>query len=241
MILYPAIDLKDGQVVRLLRGDLDAATVYSHDPGATAHGWADLGFAWLHVVDLNGAVAGQPVNAAAVRDILRRVGGRMQVQLGGGIRTLAQIETWLSAGLARVILGSVALRDPALVKQAARAFPGQVLVGLDARDGRVATDGWMKTSATLALDLAKEFEDAGVAALIYTDIGRDGALTGVNIDATVALAAAVSIPVIASGGVRDVADLRALKAAAAPIAGVISGRALYDGRLDPAAALAAVA
>ncbi len=241
MILYPAIDLKDGKVVRLFRGDLDKATVYSHDPGATALNWANLGFTWLHVVDLNGAVAGQPVNAAAVRDILRCVGGQMQVQLGGGIRTLAQIKTWLDAGLARVILGSAALWNPALVKQAAHAFPGQILVGLDARDGRVATDGWVKTSDTLALDLAKEFENVGVAALIYTDIGRDGALTGVNVDATAALAEAVSIPVIASGGVRDVADLHALKAESAPIAGVISGRALYDGRLDPAAALAALA
>ena len=237
MILYPAIDLKDGQVVRLLKGDLDAFTVYGDDPGQSAAHWADFGFPWLHVVDLNGAVTGHSVNAAAVASILATVKGKMQVQLGGGIRTLGQIEQWLNAGLSRVILGSIALRDPDLVKAAAKTFPGQIVVGIDARDGRVATDGWLETSETTALELAQEFEASGVAALIHTDIDRDGALSGVNIAATAALAQAVSIPVIASGGLRDMGDLVDLKAAEAPIAGVISGRALYDGRLDPVAAL----
>ena len=240
MILYPAIDLKDGQVVRLLKGDLDATTVYGDNPGETAAKWADLDFPWLHVVDLNGAVEGKPVNEAAVSSILQAVQGRMQVQLGGGIRTLEQIEAWLKTGLSRVILGSIALRDPALVKSAAKAFPDQIVVGIDARDGKVATDGWLKTSETLALDLAKEFEASGVAAIIYTDIDRDGALTGVNVAATAALAAHVSIPVIASGGLKGLGDLDALKNASAPIAGVISGRALYDGRLDPVEALRAL-
>ena len=241
MILYPAIDLKDGQVVRLLRGDLEQTTVYGDRPEQTAQGWADLGFPWLHVVDLNGAVVGRPVNAEAVRKIIHQVGGRMNVQLGGGIRTLAQIENWLDAGIARVILGSVSLSNPELVKSAARAFPDQIVVGLDARNGWVATDGWIKTSTTRATDLAKKFEDEGVAALIYTDIDRDGALNGINLAATSALARAVSIPVIASGGLRDLDDLRALKAAPEPIAGVISGRALYDGRLEPAQALSVLA
>ncbi len=237
MIVYPAIDLKDGQVVRLLRGDLDATTVYGENPGETASGWADLGFPWLHVVDLNGAVEGRPVNAEAVASILSHVKGRMQVQLGGGIRTLAQVEAWLEAGLSRVILGSIALRDPALVKAAAKAFPQQIVVGIDARDGRVATDGWLETSDTRALDLAKEFEASGVAAIIYTDIDRDGALTGINVSATAELANAVSIPVIASGGLKGPEDLEALQTVDAPIAGVISGKALYDGRLDPVDAL----
>lgn len=240
MILYPAIDLKDGQVVRLLKGDLDAVTVYGQNPAQTAMRWADLGFPWLHVVDLNGAVAGHPVNADAVAQILAATKGRMQVQLGGGIRTLAQIEAWLEAGLARVILGSIAVADPPLVKAAARAFPGQIVVGIDARDGRVATHGWLKTSDKRAIDLACEFAASGIAAIIYTDIDRDGGLSGVNVAATADLAAAVPIPVIASGGLKNLADLTALKAAPAPIAGVISGRALYDGRLDPVAALAAL-
>ena len=237
MILYPAIDLKDGQVVRLLKGDLNATTVYGDNPGETAAGWADLHFPWLHVVDLNGAVTGQPVNRAAVESILAAVKGRMHVQLGGGIRTLAQIETWLDAGLSRVILGSIAVKDPDLVRAAARAFPDQVVVGLDARDGWVATEGWLETSDVQAIDLAKAFEDSGVTAIIYTDIDRDGALTGVNIPATTALADAVSIPVIASGGLKDMDDLHGLRAAG-NIAGVISGKALYDGRLNPADALA---
>ena len=237
MILYPAIDLKDGQVVRLFKGDLDATTVYGDAPGETATHWADQGFSHLHVVDLNGAVAGTPVNKGAVQDILASTKGRMQVQLGGGIRTLAQVETWLEAGLDRLILGSVAVKDPELVKTAAKTFPGQIIVGLDARDGFVATEGWLETSDVQALDLAKAFEDCGVAAIIYTDIDRDGALTGVNIPATAALAEAVSIPVIASGGLKDLADLQALIDTPAPIAGVISGKALYDGRLDPAQAL----
>jgi len=241
MILYPAIDLKDGQVVRLLKGDLDAVTVYGDDPGKAALHWAGLGFPWLHVVDLNGAVSGASVNGAAVDAILQATKGRMQVQLGGGIRTLAQIEAWLQKGMDRVILGSIALRDPDLVKEAARAYPEQIVVGLDAREGRVATDGWLKTSDTLALDLAKAFESCGVAALIYTDIDRDGALSGVNVTATAELAAAVSIPVIASGGLKGLEDLSALQAASAPIAGVISGRALYDGRLDPLKALKSLA
>ena len=236
MILYPAIDLKDGQVVRLLKGDLDATTVYGDKPGETAADWADLGFPWLHVVDLNGAVEGQPVNRAAVESILASVKDRMQVQLGGGIRTLAQIEAWLDAGLSRVILGSIAVKNPDLVKEAAKAFPNQVVVGLDARDGWVATEGWLENSDVQAVDLAKAFEDSGVTAIIYTDIDRDGALTGVNIPSTKALADAVTIPVIASGGLKDMDDLRGLRSAG-NIAGVISGKALYDGRLDPAEAL----
>lgn len=237
MILYPAIDLKDGQVVRLFKGDLDATTVYGDAPGETARHWADQGFSHLHVVDLNGAVAGSPVNRAAVADILAATKGRMQVQLGGGIRTLAQVDAWIEAGLDRLILGSVALKDPELVKTAAKAYPNKIIVGLDARDGFVATEGWLETSNVQALDLAKVFEDCGVAAIIYTDIDRDGALTGVNIDATAKLAQAISIPIIASGGLKDISDLQALIDAPAPIAGVISGKALYDGRLDPATAL----
>ena len=237
MIVYPAVDLKDGQVVRLLRGDLSASTVYGDNPGETAKRWADLGFPWLHIVDLNGAVEGRPVNAGAIADIVAQVKGQMQLQLGGGIRTLAQVEAWLEAGISRVILGSIALRAPALVKAAAKAFPGQVVVGIDARNGRVASDGWLATSDTWAVDLARQFEASGVAAIIYTDIDRDGALTGVNVAATAQLAAVVSIPVIASGGLKGPEDLQALQAADVPIAGVVSGRALYDGRLDPADAL----
>ena len=237
MILYPAIDLKDGQVVRLLKGDLDHVTVYDDHPSLSALKWADAGFTYLHVVDLDGAVKGQPVNAEAVSSILTAVKGRMQVQLGGGIRTMQHVEQWLDAGLSRVILGSVALRHPELVKTAAKAFPDQIVVGIDAREGRVATDGWLATSQTHALDLAKEFEASGVAAIIYTDIDRDGAMGGINVAATAALAKAVSIPVIASGGLRDIRDLRALAHAPEPIAGVISGRALYNGRLNPQSAL----
>lgn len=237
MILYPAIDLKDGACVRLLRGDMDKATVFGTDPAAQARAFVAAGCDWLHLVDLNGAFAGQPVNAAAVEAILAAV--PVPCQLGGGIRDMATIEGWLAKGLARVILGTVAVENPALVRQAARAFPGRVAVGIDARKGRVATKGWATETDITATDLARAFEDAGVAAIIYTDIDRDGAMQGPNIAATEALARAVSIPVIASGGVSSLADLMALKATGA-IAGAISGRALYDGALDLGAALAAL-
>ncbi len=237
MILFPAIDLKDGRCVRLVKGDLDQETVFNDDPADQASSFEAAGFGWLHIVDLNGAVAGRPVNAAAVEAILGAL--TIPAQLGGGIRDMATIETWLEKGLRRVILGTVALTDPALVRAACRDFPGRVAVGIDARGGRVATDGWLKTSETRAEDLARAFEDAGVAAIIYTDIDRDGALGGVNVEATAALARAVSTPVIASGGVSGMDDLKRLKAVESDgIAGVICGRALYDGRIDPAAALA---
>ena len=239
MILYPAIDLKDGQCVRLLRGDMDAATVFSDDPAAQAAAFEAAGCQWVHLVDLNGAFAGRAVNAAAVEAVLARV--RAPCQLGGGIRDLAAIEGWLSKGLARVILGTVAVRDPALVRGAARAFPGRVAVGIDARGGRVAVEGWAETTDLTALDLARRFEDAGVAAIIYTDIDRDGAMQGPNVAATAALANAVRIPVIASGGVSSLDDLRALKDCGAPLDGVISGRALYDGRIDVAEAVRVLA
>lgn len=237
MILYPAIDLKDGACVRLLRGDMDAATVFGTDPGAQARSFQDAGARWLHLVDLNGAFAGQPVNAAAVQAILSVVD--IPVQLGGGIRDMATIKGWVDRGIARVILGTVAVEDPDLVRAAARAFPGQVAVGIDARAGRVATRGWAEESDVMAQDLARRFEDAGVAAIIYTDIDRDGAMGGPNVGATEALARAVSIPVIASGGVSSLDDVLALKATGV-IAGAISGRALYDGALDLGAALAAL-
>ena len=215
---------------------MDDATVYSQNPGAQARAWQDAGFSWLHVVDLNGAFAGKPVNAAAVSDILANV--TMPVQLGGGIRSMAQIETWLTAGISRVILGSVAAKNPALVLEACRAFPGRVAVGIDARDGFVATEGWAETSTLPAPELARHFEGAGVSAIIYTDIARDGMLGGLNIAQTVALANGISTPVIASGGVGSLADLAALKAAKCPgIEGVIIGRALYDGRVDPKSAV----
>jgi phosphoribosylformimino-5-aminoimidazole carboxamide ribotide isomerase len=233
---YPAIDLKDGACVRLRRGEMDDATVYSSNPGAQAKAWQDAGFRWLHVVDLNGAFAGKPVNEAAVRDILANVA--MPVQLGGGIRSMAQIETWLAAGITRVILGSVAAKNPALVIEACRAFPGRVAVGIDARDGFVATEGWAETSTLAATELARHFEGAGVSAIIYTDIARDGMLGGLNIEQTVGLARGISTKVIASGGVGSLEDLAALKAANCPgIEGVIIGRALYDGRVEPRAAL----
>jgi len=239
--LFPAIDLKDGACVRLQRGEMDRATVYSADPAAQARVWQDAGFEWLHVVDLNGAFAGRPVNGAAVAAILSAV--TLPVQLGGGIRDMAQIEHWLAAGISRVILGSAAVKNPALVSEACRAHPGRVVVGIDARDGMVATEGWADTSSVTALDVALRFEDAGAAAIVYTDIGRDGMMTGVNLEQTAALAARLRTPVIASGGVASLADIVALRAAAArgagTIAGVIVGRALYDGRIDPAAALAA--
>jgi len=239
VILYPAIDLKDGQCVRLLRGDMAAATVFNDDPAAQAAAFEAAGCQWVHLVDLNGAFAGRAVNAAAVEAVLARV--RAPCQLGGGIRDLAAIEGWLSKGLARVILGTVAVRDPALVRGAARAFPGRVAVGIDARGGRVAVEGWAETTDLTALDLARRFEDAGVAAIIYTDIDRDGAMQGPNVAATAALANAVRIPVIASGGVSSLDDLRALKDCGAPLDGVISGRALYDGRIDVAEAVRVLA
>ena len=239
MILYPAIDLKDGKCVRLLRGEMEAATVFNDDPAAQARAFEAAGCGWLHLVDLNGAFAGQPVNAAAVEAILASV--TVPTQLGGGIRDMGTIEGWLAKGLARVILGTVAVRDPGLVREAARAFPGRVAVGIDARGGRVAVEGWAETTEMTAVDLARRFEDAGVAAIIYTDIDRDGAMGGPNIEATAALARAVSIPVIASGGVSSMEDLRALKACGAALDGVISGRALYDGRIDLAEAVALLA
>ncbi|MEM6896484.1 MAG: 1-(5-phosphoribosyl)-5-[(5-phosphoribosylamino)methylideneamino]imidazole-4-carboxamide isomerase [Pseudomonadota bacterium] len=238
MILYPAIDLKDGQAVRLLRGDMEKATVFNDAPAAQAAAFEAAGCAWLHLVDLNGAFAGEPVNAAAVSEILSTV--KVPAQLGGGIRDMATIEAWLQKGLARVILGTVAVEDPELVKSAARAFPGQVAVGLDARGGRVATRGWAEETDVTVTDLAKRFEDAGVAAIIYTDIDRDGAMGGPNVAATEALAKATDIPVIASGGVSSLIDLLALRDTGV-IAGAISGRALYDGALDLRAALAALA
>ena len=235
MILYPAIDLKDGQCVRLYKGDMAKATVFGEDPAAQARTFQQAGCEWLHLVDLDGAFAGKPRNAAAVEAILAAVD--VPAQLGGGIRDLGQIEAWLNKGLARVILGTAAVRDPELVRSAAGAFPGQVAVGIDARDGLVAVEGWAETTETTALDLARRFEDAGVAAIIYTDIERDGAMQGPNVEATAALARAVSIPVIASGGVSSLADIQALKDSGAPLNGVISGRALYEGALDLKAAL----
>ncbi len=241
LTLYPAIDLKDGRCVRLRRGEMADATVYAEDPAAQARAWQDAGFAWLHVVDLNGAFAGRSVNGDAIRAILGAV--TLPVQLGGGIRDLAAIEAWLGAGIRRVILGSVAARDPALVREACRRFPGQVVVGIDARDGFVATEGWAETTTLAATEFAPRMEEAGAAALIYTDIARDGMLSGVNLAQTVALARLVAVPVIASGGVGGLADLAALRDAApgTSLAGVVVGRALYDGRIDPAAALAALA
>ena len=238
MILYPAIDLKDGKCVRLLRGEMAAATVFGDDPAAQALKFQQAGCQWLHLVDLNGAFAGQPVNASAVEAILAAIS--VPAQLGGGIRDLATIELWLSRGLARVILGTAAVEDPDLVRRAARAFPGKIAVGIDARRGYVATRGWAEETTVQAVDLARRFEDAGVAALIYTDIDRDGAMQGPNIPATEALARSVTIPVIASGGVSRMEDLLALRDTGV-IAGAISGRALYDGAIDLAGALAALA
>lgn len=235
MILYPAIDLKDGNCVRLYKGEMDQATVFNDDPAAQAAAFEAAGCEWLHLVDLNGAFAGTPVNAAAVEAILQRTS--VPAQLGGGIRDMATIETWLSKGLKRVILGTVAVENPDLVREAARAFPGQVAVGIDARDGKVATKGWAEETDVDVTDLARQFEDAGIAAIIYTDINRDGAMQGPNVEATAALARAVSIPVIASGGVSSLDDLRALKASGAPLDGAISGRALYDGAIDLGEAL----
>ncbi|ETX16104.1 1-(5-phosphoribosyl)-5-[(5-phosphoribosylamino)methylideneamino] imidazole-4-carboxamide isomerase [Roseivivax halodurans JCM 10272] len=238
MILYPAIDLKDGQAVRLLRGDMEKSTVFNDDPAAQARAFVEAGCQWLHLVDLNGAFAGRPVNADAVEAILAQTD--VPAQLGGGIRDMATIETWLEKGLARVILGTVAVENPDLVREAARAFPGKIAVGIDARQGRVATKGWAEETDVMATDLAKSFEDAGVAAVIYTDIDRDGAMGGPNVEATADLGRAVSIPVIASGGVSSLGDLTALRDTGV-IAGAISGRALYDGALDLGEALRALA
>lgn len=234
MILYPAIDLKDGACVRLRRGDMDQATVFNDDPGAQAKQFADAGCEWVHVVDLNGAFAGAPVNGAAVDAILAAV--TVPVQLGGGIRSLDTAEDWLARGVQRIVLGTVAVKDPDMVIEACRRWPGQVAVGIDARGGFVAVEGWAEQSTLSVSDMAARFEDAGVAAIIYTDIDRDGMMQGVNVEATAALAAETSIPVIASGGIAALDDLKALRAKGG-IAGAISGRALYDGRLDIGAAL----
>jgi phosphoribosylformimino-5-aminoimidazole carboxamide ribotide isomerase len=239
VILFPAIDLKNGQCVRLEQGDMARATVFNLDPAAQAASFAAQGFEYLHVVDLDGAFAGKPVNAHAVEAMLAKVA--MPVQLGGGIRDLKTVEAWLEKGITRVIIGTAAVRDPELVKSAAKKFPGRVAVGLDARDGKVAVEGWAATSEVTVLDIARRFEDAGVAAIIFTDIARDGLLKGLNLDATVALADCISIPVIASGGFASMGDVKALLTPRAKkLAGAIVGRALYDGRLDPAAALALV-
>jgi phosphoribosylformimino-5-aminoimidazole carboxamide ribotide isomerase len=239
VILFPAIDLKNGQCVRLEQGDMARATVFNLDPAAQARAFATQGFEYLHVVDLDGAFAGKPMNAHAVEAMLKAV--TMPVQLGGGIRDLGTIEAWLAKGIARVIIGTAAVRDPELVKSAAKAFPDRVAVGLDARDGKVAVQGWAETSELTALEIAQRFEDAGVAAIVFTDIARDGLLKGLNLDATVALAERISIPVIASGGLASIDDINAMLAPQSrKLAGAIAGRALYDGRLDPAAALALI-
>ena len=242
MNLYPAIDLKDGACVRLLRGEMDKATVFNADPGDQARRFIAAGCRWIHVVDLNGAFAGEPVNGAAVDAILSAAEGKVHIQLGGGIRHLQTVSYWLDKGVRRVILGTAALKNPDLVKRACAAWPGRVAIGIDARNGRVAVEGWAETSDITAPELAEKFEDCGVAAIIFTDIDRDGAMQGPNIDSTEALAKALSIPVIASGGVSSLDDLLALRARAeSGIEGAISGRALYDGRLDLAEALTALA
>jgi phosphoribosylformimino-5-aminoimidazole carboxamide ribotide isomerase len=236
LIVFPAIDLKGGQVVRLAEGDMDRATVYGDDPAAQAMLFANAGAGHLHVVDLDGAFAGASVNGEAVREIVRRFPGH--VQLGGGIRTRASVEGWFDLGVARVVIGTAALEDPDFVRGVARDFPGGIVVAVDAKDGMVATKGWADVSTTTATDLARRFEDAGVAALLFTDVGRDGLLKGCNVEATVDLARAVSIPVIASGGLASMADIeRLLQPDCALLAGAISGRALYDGRIDPQLAL----
>jgi phosphoribosylformimino-5-aminoimidazole carboxamide ribotide isomerase len=236
MILFPAIDLKEGLAVRLQQGDMARATVFHRDPAAQARAFEAQGFEYLHIVDLDGAFAGKPVNAGAVDRILETVG--IPVQLGGGVRDMATVEGWLGKGVTRVIIGTAAVRDPAFVKEAAKNFPGKVAVGLDARDGKVAVEGWAEASELSALDIARRFEDAGVAAIIYTDIARDGMLQGLNLEATVALAEAISIPVVASGGLASIDDIKAmLEPRAKKLQGAIAGRALYDGRLNAAEAL----
>ncbi len=240
MILFPAIDLKEGRCVRLVQGDMEQATVFNDDPAAQAADFAAQGFSWLHIVDLDGAFAGKPMNAAAVEAILAQV--KLPLQLGGGIRDMKTVEGWLERGAARVIIGTAAVRDPAFVREAARRFPGKVAVGIDARDGRVAVEGWARLSEMSAEDLGRSFADAGVAAIIYTDIARDGILKGLNIEATLKLAHAVGIPVIASGGLASIEDVaRLLEPDCAVLEGAITGRALYDGRLDPKEALALIA
>jgi phosphoribosylformimino-5-aminoimidazole carboxamide ribotide isomerase len=239
VILFPAIDLKNGQCVRLEQGDMARATVFNLDPAAQARNFAAQGFEYLHVVDLDGAFAGRPMNAHAVEAMLKAVS--IPVQLGGGIRDLDTAEAWLAKGIARVIIGTAAVRDPELVRAASKKFPGRVAVGLDARDGKVAVEGWAETSEVSALEIAQRFEDAGVAAIIFTDIARDGLLKGLNLDATIALAERISIPVIASGGLASIEDVKALLAPRAKkLAGAIAGRALYDGRIDPAEVLALI-
>ncbi len=239
MILFPAIDLKEGRCVRLVRGDMAQATVFNNDPAAQAKAFVDQGFEYLHVVDLDGAFAGKPVNADAVSRILDVC--KIPLQLGGGIRDMATIDKWLARGVTRVIIGTAAVRDPSLVREAARRYPGRVAVGIDARQGFVAVEGWAQVSQLSAAELGKRFEDAGVAAIIYTDIARDGVLAGLNLEATMELAEAISIPVIASGGLASIDDVREiLKPERARLAGAIAGRALYDGRIDPAAALALI-
>ncbi len=235
MILYPAIDLKDGNAVRLYKGEMDQATVFNENPAAQALEFVNAGCEWLHLVDLNGAFAGEPVNAAPVEEILKQC--KVPAQLGGGIRDMATIERWLDKGLTRVILGTVAVENPDLVRQACKAFPGHVAVGIDARNGKVATKGWAEETNVNVIDLARSFEDAGVSAIIYTDINRDGAMQGPNVEATAELANAMSIPVIASGGVSSLDDLRNLKNCGAALNGAISGRALYDGAIDLGEAL----
>ena len=240
MILFPAIDLKEGRCVRLVQGDMDQATVFNDDPADQALSFQNQGFSWLHLVDLDGAFAGKPMNAQAVESILATT--RLPVQLGGGIRTMKTVEGWISRGVKRVIIGTAAVRDPAFVRAAAAAFPGQVAVGIDARDGRVAVDGWAQMSEMSAVDLGKRFEDAGVCAIIYTDIARDGILKGLNIEMTLDLARKLTIPVIASGGLASIADIeQLLTPECAVLEGAITGRALYDGRLDPSEALALIA
>jgi phosphoribosylformimino-5-aminoimidazole carboxamide ribotide isomerase len=240
MILFPAIDLKEGRCVRLVQGDMAQATVFNDDPAAQGAAFEAQGFPWLHVVDLDGAFAGKPMNAAAVDAILKRVS--IPLQLGGGIRDMKTVERWLAKGVARVIIGTAAVRDPDFVREAARLHPGRIAVGIDAKDGRVAVEGWARTSTITAEALGRRFEDAGVAAIVYTDIARDGVLKGLNIPMTLALARAVSIPVIASGGLASLADIeRLLEPDCAALAGAITGRALYDGRIDPREALALIA
>ncbi|MBS7696957.1 MULTISPECIES: 1-(5-phosphoribosyl)-5-[(5-phosphoribosylamino)methylideneamino]imidazole-4-carboxamide isomerase [unclassified Chelatococcus] len=239
MILFPAIDLKEGRCVRLVQGDMDQATVFNDDPAAQAATFAAQGFSWLHVVDLDGAFAGRPMNAAAVEGIIAR--SPMPLQLGGGIRDMKTVDGWIERGISRVVIGTAAVRDPEFVREAARVHPGRIAVGIDARDGRVAVEGWARLSEMTAEDLAQRFEDAGVAAIIYTDIARDGILKGLNIEATLRLASAVSIPVIASGGLASIDDVkRLLEPDCAILEGAITGRALYDGRLDPAEAMALI-
>jgi phosphoribosylformimino-5-aminoimidazole carboxamide ribotide isomerase len=240
MILFPAIDLKDGNCVRLYKGEMDQATIFNNDPGDQAKQFADAGCEWVHIVDLNGAFAGKPVNGDAVDSILENI--NIPVQLGGGIRDIETISTWIEKGISRVILGTIALRNPEIVIEAAKKFPGKVAVGIDARNGMVAVEGWAETSDMSAIDLGKKFEDAGVCSIIYTDIDRDGTMEGLNVESTIELANALSIPVIASGGVASIDDLKILKAAAkeatGTIEGAISGKALYDGRLDAAEGIA---